>query len=161
MKAVLFVLVAAASVAVGLVRSYSVEPRSAAESGWTDTVPGHDYVSEVITVAFGLPITASLFCGSPGAGGGYNVSILTYPGGYGIASGDTTNPGDHTWATCTLDVLEPDSFIKGRKVEVRWTRGGSDSIHYYTRDGTTYPYGFMRVGQQDHNSLDLCMRLTA
>ena len=128
MKTACLVLVTVlVSLSPGLVRSYSVEPRSASESGWTPWLEPNNYVSEILTVAFDLPITASLFCGNPGAGGGYNVSVLTYPGGYEIASGDTTNPGDHTWATCSLDVLEPDSFIKGRKVEVRWTRGGSDS----------------------------------
>jgi hypothetical protein len=68
------------SVSAGLVRAYSVEPRSASESGWTPWLEPNNYVSEVITVNFDLPITAALFCGSSGAGGDYQVSILTYPG---------------------------------------------------------------------------------
>jgi len=42
------------------------------------------------------------------------------------AHGDTASPRDHSWATCTLYVDYPDSFIKGRRIEVRWTRSGSD-----------------------------------
>ena len=113
------------SVSSALVRSYSIEPQTAAQSGWTRTIPGQDTVSQVLTINFDEPITASLFCGSPGAGEDYHVSILTYPDGNPIAHGDTISPGDHKWATCTLYVDEPDSFIKGRQVEVRWTRACS------------------------------------
>jgi hypothetical protein len=112
------------AVSWALVTAYHVDPRTAAMSGWTPWLEPNNYVSEVITVAFSLPITASLFCGSPGAGGGYNVSILTYPGDVQLAHGAADNPGDHAWATCTLYVDRPDSFIKGRQVEVRWTRSG-------------------------------------
>jgi hypothetical protein len=108
-----------------LVQGYKVEPKTAAMSGKVSGNPEYGGVSEVLTVNFDLPVTASLFCGSPGAGGGYNVSILTYPDGNPIAHGDTISPGDHRWATCTLHVDYPDSFIKGRQVEVRWTRACS------------------------------------
>jgi hypothetical protein len=133
------------SVSSALVRTYSVEPRTASESGWT---PLYGNVSEVITVAFDLPITASLFAGSPGAGGSYDVDIYAYPGGinalaYAHNIGGTQN---HQWLNCSLTVSYPDSFIKGRQVEVRWTRSGQDSIQYYTNIGTAYTYGFMRVG---------------
>lgn len=146
MRNIATVLLLLVGAAFPLVVGYHLDPVKAQWSGWTPSEFPNNYVSEVLTVNFDEPITASLFCGSPGAGGDYNVSILTYPGGFEIASGDTIDPGDHRWATCTLEVLEPDSFIKGRQVEVRWTRGGSDSIQYYTNVGQTYPYGFMRVG---------------
>jgi hypothetical protein len=78
---ILVVLVMLFGVGLCLVRSYSVEPRSAQLSGWTH---GEDaYVSEIVTVSFDEPITVSLFCGAPGAGGGYEVNILTYPEGWG------------------------------------------------------------------------------
>jgi len=81
MRALLSMLAAAASVACGLVRSYSVEPKTAALSGWTDTIRPYNYVSEVVTVNFDEPITASLFCGAKGNGGTYDVNTYSYPGG--------------------------------------------------------------------------------
>jgi hypothetical protein len=129
MRFVFTLLVAAVTVACGLVRSYSVEPKSAALSGWTRTIQGQDRVSEVITVSFDEPITASLFAGSRGAGGTYDVNIYSYPGGVIPLARKlgAVQQQDHSWLTCSLTVLHPDSFIKGRQVEVRWTRGGSDS----------------------------------
>jgi len=150
-------LLMTATTSLAAVRAYSVAPRTAQLSGWTHGERG--YVSEVLTVNFDEPVTAALFCGAPGAGGRYCVSIQTYPGSYEVARGDTTDPGVHRWATCTLDVIEPDSFIKGRQVEVRWTRSGHDSIQYHASLGTSYLYGFMRTNGTDHSELDLCMGL--
>jgi hypothetical protein len=63
-------ILASCVAAWALVTAYHVEPRTAAMSGWT-RLPPHPsyYVSEVTTVSFDLPITASLFCGASGAGG--------------------------------------------------------------------------------------------
>jgi hypothetical protein len=82
MKMVRMLLFAAAVTipAYSLMQAYSVEPVMAAWSGKADPNPLTGGVSEVITVNFDLPITASLFCGESGAGGDYQVSILTYPG---------------------------------------------------------------------------------
>jgi len=158
MKSVTLLVAVLTGAAMAVVTAYHIDP---VRADWSGKADPEDGVSEIITVAFDLPVTASLFCGSPGAGGTYSVGIYSYPGGVARLAEklNVSQPLDHHWLTCSLDVIYPDSFIKGRQVEVRWTRGGSDSIHYYTRDGTTYPYGFMRVGQQDHNSLDLCMRV--
>jgi len=135
-------LLVAATASHGLVRAYSVEPVSAQLSGWTDTL------SQTLTINFDEPITASLFCGARGTGGDYHVRLYTSPGGVEIARGDTMSPRDHSWATCTLLVSHPDSFIKGRQVEVRWTRSGGDSIEYYYDNSDPYSgYGEMIVGQ--------------
>jgi len=114
-----------ASVASGNIRAYAIDPVRADWSGKADPRPDYG-VSQFLTINFDEPITASLFCGAVGNGGRYHVSILTCPGGHEIASGDTVCPGDHRWAVCTLLVSRPDSFIKGRRIEVRWTRSGSD-----------------------------------
>jgi len=151
MKILLAMLAAAASVACGLVRSYSVEPRTAAESGWTDTIPGRDYVSEVLTVNFDLLDSTSgayceLFAGTKGAGGQYHVAVLTYPGGFPIGSGDADGEVDHQWTKFKIGVQFPESIVKGKRLEFRFTRSGSDSIQYYTNVGTAYTYGFLRTG---------------
>ncbi len=113
--------------ATALVTAYHIDPQTAAMSGKVSGNPDYGGVSQVLTINFDEPITASLFCGARGAGGDYHVRFYTCPGDVEIASGDTNSPRDHSWATCTLVVSHPDSFIKGRQVEVRWTRGGGDS----------------------------------
>ena len=52
MRKIAVVLLTAVSMSLALVRAYFVEPKTAAMSGWTDTVPGYDYVSEIITCNF-------------------------------------------------------------------------------------------------------------
>jgi len=151
-SAVLLLLMA--GVAFPLVVGYHVDPISANLSGWTHR---GDSVSEIITVNFDEPITASLFCGAVGDSGAYHVSIRMYPGDLEIAYGDTASPRDHSWATCTLHVDFPDSFIKGRQIEVRWTRSASDSIMYYYQDGDPYKYGFLSASGS-HAGQDLAMR---
>ena len=146
----------AVSMASGNLRAYAIDP---VRADWSGKADPEDGVSEILTINFDEPITASLFCGSPGAGGSYNVDIYAYPGGVNpLAHGDTISPGDHKWATCTLYVDEPDSFIKGRQVEVRWTRSGADSIQYYYDSTDRYKYGEM-PNDIVPNPTDLCMRL--
>ena len=118
--------------ATALVTAYHIDPQTAAMSGKVSGNPDYGGVSQVLTTNFDEPITASLFCGSPGAGGSYNVDIYAYPGGinpwaYAYNVGGTEN---HQWLTCSLAVSYPDSFIKGRQIEVRWTRSGTDSLQY-------------------------------
>jgi hypothetical protein len=150
--------------ASGNLRSYAIDP---VRADWSGKADPEDGVSEILTINFDEPITASLFCGSPGAGGSYNVDIYAYPGGinalaYAHNVGGTEN---HQWLTCSLDVVYPDSFIKGRQVEVRWTRGGADSIMYYFQESASgpnsqspYPYGFLKVNGQGDSAKDLAMR---
>jgi hypothetical protein len=146
-------LLVAVAVSHGLVRAYSVEPASAQLSDWTDTL------SQTLTINFDEPITASLFCGSRGDTGRYSIGIYSYPGGVTELAYNhgTQPPNDHSWLNCSLTVDFPDSFVKGRQVEVRWTRGGADSLEYYWSDGDPYKYGFM-VTNQPHAGQDLAMR---
>jgi len=79
-------LVAAVTVACGLVRSYSVEPKSAALSAWTRTIQGQDRVSQVLTCCWDELDSAStgyveLFQGDTGTGSQYKLDIYEYPGG--------------------------------------------------------------------------------
>ncbi|UCG43753.1 MAG: hypothetical protein JSU73_03825, partial [candidate division WOR-3 bacterium] len=134
MKALCLVLVTLlVTVSSALVQGYSVDPVKASWSGWTPWLEPNNYVSEVLTVNFDEPAVASLFCGSRGGDGAYNVNIYSYPGGV-VSLAEKLNvdpPLAHHWLACSLEVIHPDSFIKGRQVEVRWTRSGSDSIQFY------------------------------
>ncbi len=49
---IVILLTLCASVSFALLRAYSVEPVRAQWSGWTDTVPGRDYISQTITGNF-------------------------------------------------------------------------------------------------------------
>ena len=127
MKTICLLLVGVVTGASALVSAYHVDPKTAAMSGKVSGNPEYGGVSEVLTVNFDLPITASLFCGSSGDTGSYSVNIYSYPGGvtqlaykHGVQP-----PKDHDWLSCSLTVDYPDSFIKGRQVEVRWTRACS------------------------------------
>ena len=42
-----------------------------------------------------------------------------------------------------LGVDFPDSIVKGKKLEFRFTRGGGDSIQYYYDEACGYNYGQM------------------
>ena len=146
--AVLLLLIAGA--AYSLVVGYHVEPVKAQWSGWTHLHGPGDTVSQVLTINFDeLDSTAGayveLFAGSEGNGGQYNLSVLTYPGGSPIAP-DAHADGDvdHEWVRFKLGVSYPESIIKGKKLEFRFTRSGSDSINYYYDSACGYgPYGQM------------------
>jgi hypothetical protein len=126
MRNMAMVLLLLAGVAFPLVNAYHIDPVNARQSGWALGDENHG-VSQVLTVNFDEPITASLFCGSPGAGGSYNVDIYAYPGGVVPLARKlgAVQQQDHSWLTCSLTVLHLDSFINGRQVEVRWTRACS------------------------------------
>jgi hypothetical protein len=130
MKVLLVMLAVASSVACGLVRSYSVEPKSAALSGWTDTIRPYNYVSEVITTNFDSltdPAYIECFVGD-GNPTGYKVEVLTYPGQVTVASGDTDAVRGHTWVHFGhLNVTHPELIVKGRQLEFKFTRSGADS----------------------------------
>ena len=131
MKTVFVMLAAAAAAACGLVHSYSVEPKTAAQSGWTRTIQGYDYVSEIITINFDELDSVSgsyceLFAGARGGGGQYNLSVLTYPGGFPIGSGVGNGDVDHKWVRFKIGIDVPDSIVKGKKLTFKFTRAGSD-----------------------------------
>jgi len=127
MRSATIALLLLAGTAFPLVVGYHIDPVKAQWSGWTPSEFPNNYVSEILTINFDEPITASLFCGSSGDTGSYSVNIYSYPGGvtqlaykHGVQP-----PKDHDWLSCSLTVDYPDSFIKGRQVEVRWTRACS------------------------------------
>jgi len=127
--AVLLLLIA--GVAFPLVVGFHVEPVSAAQSGWTQRLYPNNYVSQVLTTNFDELDSVSgsyceLFAGSRGGGGPYHVSVLTYPGGSPIASGNAGGDVDHKWVKFNLGVDYPESIVKGKQLEFRFTRGGGD-----------------------------------
>ena len=133
MKALCLALVTLlVSVSSALVQGYAVEPRTAAESGWT---PFQDYVSQTLTVNFDSLAGGyvELFAGARG-GDDYRLQVFTYPGGSPIsqlASGSYDR--DYAWVRFDdIDVTSPESIVKGKRLEFRFTRtSGSDSIEYY------------------------------
>jgi len=155
-----------AGVAFPLVVGYHVDPVSANLSGWTHR---GDNVSQVLTINFDeLDSTSGAYCelfaGSRGAGGAYHVSVRTYPGDFEVATGDTHGNVDHKWVKFNLGVTYPESIVKGKQLEFRFTRSGSDSIQFYYQGGNPslsdpYPWGWMRVGGADEVCMDLCARV--
>lgn len=161
MRKLVLLLCIAVGWSMALVRAYTVEPRAQAQSGWTSLSAPDNCVSEVITVNFDMPISASLFVGAKQGNGACNVYIYSYPrGNVSLAQAlDVPMTGSYYWLDCSLSVVHPDSFIKGRRIEVRWTRAGTDSINYFHQTGDSYEYGHLKVGQTDHAGKDLCMRV--
>ena len=119
--------------AFGLVRTYSVEPVQASWSGWTPSQPPLNYVSQVITVAFDSLAGGyvELFGGANG-GPDYQCQVFTYPGGNdvtGLIGCEYRKPYD--WVRFDIDeeaVLYPDSIVKGKQLEFRFSRSGADNI---------------------------------
>ena len=137
-----------------LVQAYKVEPKTAEQSGWTR---GSDAsVSQVITCNFDSLSHVELFAGKSNAGGEYRCGV--WGDGTELMHSGGVQGRDHNWVRFG-DWSTQARFTKGKQYEFRFTRSGSDSIQYYTRVGTEYPYGFLRTGGQDHNSLDLACRV--
>jgi hypothetical protein len=116
----------AVSMASGNLRAYAIDP---VRADWSGKADPEDGVSQVLTCNFDELDSATgayceLFAGSKGAGGAYHVSVLTYPGGSPIASGNAGGDVDHDWVRFNLAVDYPDSIVKGKQLE--FTRGGSD-----------------------------------
>ena len=129
------------------VTGYHVEPVKAAWSGWTAFQGG---VSQVITCNFDEFDSASagyveLFAGEYGQGGAYNLAVTDYVSGQPVASQTGVLPGrDHAWLRFGGITMEPGrAFTKGKKYEFRFTRSGTDSIHYYYDTACGYDYGQM------------------
>ena len=120
--------------AMALVSAYHVELVTAAQSGWTSTVYGHDYVSEIVTCCWDELDSAStgyceLFQGDTGTGSQYKLDIYEYPSGPLVAYRYNVAPGrDNAWLRFDRIRLETgESFTKGKLYEFRFTRTGSDS----------------------------------
>jgi hypothetical protein len=152
LKAVVAAVVISCGCASALVVGYHVEPVCASQSGWTRKIPGKDSVAQVITMNFDeLDSTTGsyveFFAGTKAGGGQYNLSVLTYPGGSQIAYPAYANGNvDHKWVRFYLHVTRPDSIVKGKKLEFRFTRGNTvpgDSFQFYYDSVCGYNYGFM------------------
>ena len=136
------------AVSWALVSAYHVEPRTAGQSGWTWRVSPKHTVSQVITVCFDEIDSASgsyceLFAGSMCRGGAYHVTVLTYPGNATVASADAGGNIDHDWVKFKLQMYAPESIVRGKKLEFRFTRVYPDSLQFYY-DTTA---GYSRYGQ--------------
>jgi hypothetical protein len=143
--------------ATALVVGYHTEPVKSSWSGLTRKVWGQDYVSQVLTVNFDeLDSTSGAYCelfaGAEGGGGAYHVSVLSYPGATEIATGNAGGNVDHKWVKFNLGVRYPDSIVKGKKLEFRFTRDAftpGDSLEFYYDSAC----GYSRYGQMIAPSL--------
>lgn len=163
-SAVLLLLIA--GVACPLVVGYHVDPVRANWSGWTGHQAPNNRVSQVLTINFDELDSASgayceLFAGTRGAGGQYHVTVLSYPGGFRIGSGVADGNVDHQWTKFKIGVEVPDSIVKGKQLELRFTRGGSDSIQFYWAEGDKYPWGWLMRAEVPYAGQDLAMRVMA
>ena len=138
-------LVIAPPAVMALVSAYRVEPVKADWSGWTGRT---DTVSQIVISCWDSLAYVELFAGDYGQGGAYNLEVLTYPGERQVAyknAGMYVQP--HDWVRFDgLTLVRPESIIKGKFLEFRFTRAGTDSINYYYQNDEAYGYGDMKVG---------------
>jgi len=112
-------------------------------------VPGNHTVSQVVTVNFDELDSAAgcyveLFVGSALDSLQYGLSVLTYPGGAPVsASALARGNVDHKWVRFYLNIAYPESIVRGRKLEFRFTRVFPDPLQFYY-DTTA---GYSRYGQ--------------
>jgi hypothetical protein len=135
-----------------LVRSYSVEPRTAQLSGWTHGEDG--YVAQTVTCSFDSLSYIELFAGAKGAGGAYTATV--YDGTSPVMSSSGDRVPEHGWVKFENWNTRV-AFTKGKQLTIKFTRAGNDSIEFYYQDGDPYKYGFM-VTNQPHAGQDLAMR---
>ena len=133
MQSMKWPLVLPCLVAMGysLTSVFHVDPVKASWSGWT----AEDYwVSEVLTLnvdSLGPPGYCELFSGQGGAAG-FEVNVYSYPNGISpLATGLVTETRNDVWVRCTLNVAHPESLIKGRRYEFRWSRQDNARIQFY------------------------------
>jgi hypothetical protein len=126
------VLLLAAAACGALTSVFRAEPRTAAWSGWTE-LGSYNYVSEIITLNVDTLRHIDLFVGFNEGGGNYNVNVYSHPGGVTeLATGTASPPlAGHQWLGFTLTIDEPDSFVKGRRYRVEFSREGNNGLHYY------------------------------
>ncbi len=153
MKRIIVCILLIAGMAMAYLKAYEVEPVKAQWSGKARPDIG---ISQIITCNFDSLVYCEFFNGK-GSAAGIHVSVLTMSG-YEVASGDTNDNGDHKWLRCYLHTTAPESIVKGKQYEFRFTRSGADSIHYYYDMRDPYRYGSM-PGDVAPNPRDLCMRV--
>jgi len=133
MKTVCLLIFGVVASATALVTAYHIDPKTAAMSGRVSGNPELGGVSEVITTNFDSltdPAYIECFVGD-GNPTGYKVQVLTYPGPNPtlVAEGEGDATHGHSWVRFdTLTVRHPDLIVKGRQLEVRFSRAsGSES----------------------------------
>ncbi|MBM3315379.1 hypothetical protein FJY71_06015 [candidate division WOR-3 bacterium] len=141
MRRVLVALALGAAVAQGYVRAYSVEPKTANWSGWTQGEDG--YVSQIVTCNFDTLKYVELFAGARGAGGAYTATVLE--GGAPLMWSNGTQSQSESWVKFE-NWNTSIAFTKGKQYEFRFTRGGSDSIQFYYDANDPYHYGQIEIG---------------
>jgi len=159
MKAVTALLIALTSASMALTRVYFVEPVKAEWSGWTGF---QDTISQTITCNFDSLKYVELFAGDTCNGGSYVLSVRTVPGDFPIASGAGNAVRSHSWvAFDNITVTYPESIVKGKQYEFKFTRSGSDSIQYYYNTDNPYEYGVIGIpGMNPHpTQWDLALRV--
>lgn len=124
--------------AFGFFRPYAIEPVKTTWSGWTGA---GDWVSQVITCNFDEmdnTCFVELFAGEKGQGGDYNLSVRSYPGNVEIASrAGGKYDRSHQWVLFdSLTVTYPESIVKRKRLEFRFTRSGAGRI------GTGFDCGY-------------------
>jgi hypothetical protein len=131
MKVVTLMVAVLTSAAAAMVAAYHTDPVRADWSGMADPRPEYG-VSEVITVAFDSLAYCELFSGQASSER-YFVDVLTFPGGYPLASGYSDDLRNHVWIRFDLSATHPESIVKGKQLEFRFSHGagGSDSIQFY------------------------------
>jgi hypothetical protein len=163
MRRTLLGVLLSVAMSLGLVQVMKVEPVKASWSGRVHRLAPYNYVAQGITCNFDEPIYAEYFTGTA-TSQQYQVQMVI-PGTVPlvvVAHGDTTIAGDHKWVRCYFHVDRPDSIIKGRTYQVRWTlASGTDSLMYYYDSTDKYKHGEMVVGDQVPvpNPFDLACRV--
>jgi hypothetical protein len=161
MRSVVVLLMAGMiATAFGYVSVYKTEPVKAAWSGRV----GYDVgVGQGVVCNFAEPIYADYFTGTA-TSQQYQVQLkFLGEDGLVVAHGQRYEADDHVWVRCTLNITYPESIIKGRLYEVRWTlSGGSDSLMYYYDSTDRYEWGQIILPDQQvpvPDSRDLACRV--
>ncbi len=132
MKTAAMLLAVLTGTALALVSAYHVDPIRADWSGKADPEDG---VSEVLTVAFDSLSGGHVegFFGDRGSPD-YRLQLFTYPGGSPVSQPPVAGiyVQDNDWVRFEdIPVTYPESIVKGKRLEFRFTRTGDDSIQFY------------------------------
>ena len=140
-----------------LVNAIHVSPIKASWSG--HRLAPNNYVSQLVTCNFDSLSYVELFAGDYGQGGAYNLRVVTYPDGAPVAEQDGgTYVRPCAWVRFDdISVTHAERVVKGKLLEFKFTRSGSDSINFYYDHTDPYKYGNIPDNAAP-NPADLCMR---
>jgi hypothetical protein len=117
--AVLLLLIA--GVACASVVGYHIEPVKASWSGLADPEDG---VAQQVVACWDTLERVELFAGAKGNGGTYHVTV--YDGSTPVMSSDGIQTQNESWVKFE-NWDDQVAFTKGRQLEFKFTRSGSDS----------------------------------